>query len=570
MLKYLPNLILAAALLALFGLAAGEVYDYDIFWQLQSGKYMLETGSFIRQDLFSLASEVPRYEHCWLHDIIFYGAYDLGGYVGISLLKALLITATAGCLVAVARQRQSSWLAIALVAPTPLLMTFWAWKERPQLWTYLLFAVFLLILERHRRQGGRAIWWLLPLAALWANLHAGAILVVPVLLAYATGESLERKLGRQSGELRPLLLATILAPLALLMTPYAAEILRTLWQSPQFGEASGSYAQLANIDWKATTFAGYPGYFKAMAAAGVLLALNWRHVAMRDLLLLGGLAFMGVKLERHTPFFFFAMAALLPVYVDRICQRLTVRIPGAYHAPLRYGLLLLALTMAVYSARPAWRNYGFFAPGLRVWHYPVVEAEFVHAQRLPGNIFNSYGIGGYLMWKLFPDYRVFWDSRQDSAEMFALGMQVKSGQPGWEQVLERFQVNTLILEACSQADGSRFPLIDRVVNYREWALVQAGESHLVFVRRTAVTPEWLKRFELPAERVSTTIMSAAYKMLQESPLRPQALWEVARGNLARREFGSALNALTRYRQVTPPQMRPVEAEAVYQQLSRME
>jgi hypothetical protein len=375
-----------------------------------------------------------------------------------------------------------------------------------------------------------------------------------------------------------LLLATILAPLALLLTPYAAEILRTLWQSPQFGEASGEFRQLANLDWKATTLAGYPGYFKAMAAAGVLLALNWRHVAMRDLLLLGGLAFMGVKLERHTPFFFFALAAVLPIYADRFLQKVshyvgTIRwVAQGEAAPRPYilcALLFLSLLLAIQAARPAWRNYGFFAPGLRAWHYPVAEAKFVRTQRLPGNIYNTYGIGGYLMWTLFPDYRVFWVSRQDSADMFALGMQVKSGQPGWEQVLERFQVNTLILEACSQADGSRFPLIDRVVNHREWALVQAGESHLVFVRRTAVAPEWLQRFELPAERVSTTIMAAAYKMLQESPLRPQALWEVARGHLARREFGPALNALTRYRQVTSPQMRPVEAEAVYQQLSRI-
>lgn len=556
--RYLPAAILAVALLALFGLAAGEVHDYDIFWQLQSGRYMLESGSFIRSDLFSLAADVPRFEHCWLHDMVFYGVYALAGYAGVSLLKALLITATAGALVAVARQRQAGWAAIALIAPTPFLMTFWAWKERPQLWTYLFFALFLLLLERYRRSGGQSLWWLLLLTALWANLHAGAVLAVPLLLAQAVGEWGDRRLGRSTGSERQLWLATLFVPLALLATPYATALLETLVYAPQLGEASGQLSQLANIDWLPTTLAGYPGYFKALVFTGILLALNWRRVPLSDLLLLGGLAFMGVKLERHTPFFFFAMAALLPVYVKQLWQRLIDRIPGARHAPLRYGLLLLALLIAIYSARPAWQNYGFLQPGLRSWHYPVAEAEFVCAERLPGNLFNSYGVGGYLMWTLYPDYRVFWDGRQDSAEMFRLGLLVSNARPGWEAVLERFGVNVIVHEACSQASGARFPLLDALGRSPDWALARTGESHVVFVRRRAVPPAWLRRFELPAGRLDETVFNAALRMLQESPLRPEALREVAL--IAARHENSSLarKALDRYLEVVPAARRAPE------------
>lgn len=42
---------------------------------------------------------------------------------------------------------------------------------------------------------------------------------------------------------------------------------------------------------------------------------------------------------------------------------------------------------------------------------PVKEVEFIKKHKLPGPIFNDYVIGGYLIWALYPDYKVFIDPR---------------------------------------------------------------------------------------------------------------------------------------------------------------
>jgi hypothetical protein len=60
---------------AVLAVAISEVHSFDVFWQLQSGRYIWESQSMIHSDLFTLAADVPRSEHTWLHSLILLGLY---------------------------------------------------------------------------------------------------------------------------------------------------------------------------------------------------------------------------------------------------------------------------------------------------------------------------------------------------------------------------------------------------------------------------------------------------------------------------------------------------------------
>ena len=60
-------------LLAVLAVSISVVHSFDVFWQLQNGRYMVETMSMIRTDTFTLAADVPRHEHTWLHSLILFG-----------------------------------------------------------------------------------------------------------------------------------------------------------------------------------------------------------------------------------------------------------------------------------------------------------------------------------------------------------------------------------------------------------------------------------------------------------------------------------------------------------------
>lgn len=569
-LKTLFMVAVGTAIGLLLGLATTPVHDFDLFWQLQTGKHMWQTQAFLYRDTFTLAADIPRYEHCWLHDLIFFAAYQLGGYGAISILKGVLIAATATVLTVAARARGASWLAISLWMPALTLIPFWAWRERPQLWSYLAFATFLWLILRNGQNPGKGVWWLLPLTLVWANLHAGVIFIYPLLLAWLVGEEVDYRMRRKTLYLpsvrRQKWLLAVLILIATVLTPYGGEVLKTLVISPFLGESSGALTQIANIDWQATSFSSYPLYFYTLGVALVLVILARRHLATTEILLLLGLGVMGLRLERHTPFFFYAAAVVFPLATDSLLQPLIRGWRGWRWVAAHSLFLLFAVVSMAYWTRLPWRESGFFNPGLRAWHFPVAEADFIRTEQLPGNLFNSYAAGGYLAWRLFPDYRVFWDARQDSPELFALGLKVVSAAPEWRQILERFSINTIVTEACSQVDGAQYPLVKALRAAPEWALVYAGETHLVYVRRQVVSPQWLIIRELPGSRIDDTVLSAARWLVQQTPLRPQAFWEAAQVYLVRGDEGQARALLGIYFKVTPLEQQHPAAVATYRKM----
>ncbi len=557
----LEKLLLFAALFLIFSIATAEIHSFDVFWQLQSGRYIVQTKSFIYQDIFTLAAEAPRFEHCWLHDVILYLAYLIGGYTSLSVLKGLVLGGTALVLVAAAWVRGAAWPSILLLL-TPFLLSRGGWLARPQIWTFLLFAVFVLILERHRKSGGREIFLLFPLMILWVNLHAGAILAVPILVAYLVGEggSLAIKWSTlPAGAYKKIWIAGGLVLLAFLFTPYTGEFFDTLFSAHKLGaggvDAAGRsltpITQMFNMDWRPTTFANDPYFYYAMAVAGVLMLLGWRRLSLTDLCLMGGLALMGLKLSRHTSFFFLGMVAILPIYADAVAEGLTARFQNRFRQILRGIATIGAAAIFVYFALPAYETYGLFRTGLRSWHYPMEAAEFVREHQLPPNMYNTYDWGGYLAWILYPEYQVFWDGRQDSPEMFNYGWRIMSGHPGWEGVLDKFGVKTIVSKACTVDSGQHYPLLDQLRESSQWALVFADESSLVFVRRDAVEENWLVQNRLPDERIDDTILSEARLLVQTEPQRYKGWWEIARIQMARRQYPEALFALENYLVRTP-------------------
>lgn len=547
--RRLEKIPLILFLFFLLGVAASQVHSFDIFWQLQSGRYMAETRAFIFQDTFSLASTTPRFEHCWLHDLVFFGAYSVAGYGGISWLKGLLLVAAGALTLKTALLRSASIPGVLLLSAPALLLTRGGWLERPQLWTFFFLALFLLLYELYRRREGRLIWALVPLTALWANFHAGVILVFPLVLAWLVGEGVEGLLKRPtltSAGYRRLGLVSLTLPLAVLLTPYGTEVLAALVASPKYGEGSGLAAQIYNMDWRSTSFSQNPLFFIVLGFTAFTLLMVWRKVRLADVFLLAGLALMGMTLERHLPIFFFGWAAIFPRYADELGQKAAglFRL-NAVQGP-RWLVVGLAMLAIIWQGLPTYRESGLFDTGLRTWHYPVQAAEFVRANNLPGNLYNTYDWGGYLMWTLFPKYQVFWDGRSSSPQMFSMGLNVARGEANWERILNGYQVNTVISKACTVSTGERYPLLDRLRQDPDWALVFADQSALVFVRKASVAKEWLTAHRLPEERVDDSILSESKLLVDIGPWRYMAYWEMARIHMARKEYRLALEALEQY------------------------
>ena len=83
-------------------------------------------------------------------------------------------------------------------------------------------------------------------------------------------------------------------------------------------------------------------------------------------------------------------------------------------------LVLLAGTLLLVVIRCAdlvWNRYYLFAGQLSLfgpgasWWYPERATAFLLRERLPRNIFNDYNQGGYLTWRIGPEYPDYVDGR---------------------------------------------------------------------------------------------------------------------------------------------------------------
>lgn len=90
-------------------------------------------------------------------------------------------------------------------------------------------------------------------------------------------------------------------------------------------------------------------------------------------------------------------------------------------------------------------------PSIEAQEFPKAAVEYMKQQRLPQPIFNEYTWGGYLIWKLYPDYHVYIDGRADvfGEKLVAEFIQVNDGKPGWRELLQQYGTQTVLVKSDS-------------------------------------------------------------------------------------------------------------------------
>ena len=111
---------------------------------------------------------------------------------------------------------------------------------------------------------------------------------------------------------------------------------------------------------------------------------------------------------------------------------------------------------------------------------PVEAVDYLRAQGVRGRLFNEYAWGGYLIHQL-PAVPVFVDGRSDlygGAFLANPYQQLEGGGPGWQQMLDRYGVGTVLV---SRTSGLAYVLAADPA----WRWVHTDRLAAVFERRTS-------------------------------------------------------------------------------------
>jgi hypothetical protein len=175
----------------------GLLADGDAGWHIRTGQYILAHHTVPQHDLYSFSKPgAPWYAWEWGSDV-FYGLLEhFAGLKGVVLAAGVLIALFATTLI-----RRMVWrgvhifvaLVVALLSVGAASIHFLA---RPHVFTLLLLSVSVWMVEADRERPSRRIWWLVPLTAVWTNLHGGFLALIAVLGLAAAGTAVEAWINR--------------------------------------------------------------------------------------------------------------------------------------------------------------------------------------------------------------------------------------------------------------------------------------------------------------------------------------------------------------------------------------
>ena len=459
--------VLACSLAAAVLLSFRPIYEPDLWWHLAQGRENA-AGHLVRTNLFSFAYPDYRQPYTsWLFDLASYLARHALGPTGIQVLQALFITLTLVTLFAACRIRAPAWSAAAILAIGLFVIEPRA-IPRPHLFSFAAFAACTLLIETAAaRRSAAPLWWAVVLLGLWSNAHVECVFGLILLFAFAVSEwAWPRRLPQ--AEARRAFVIAVAAAAATLLNPYGLG----LWQ--YLYENLSVQGVVAIAELLPPSLPGYRAFYVYVALTGILLILDRREFAWSDAVIFGVFATFGVMHLRETPLVLFATAPLAAQRLAGLTER------GLDYRAILVTSLCAALALSRIPLPALSRGFAVGAEAVEPPQFFSRGAiDFARRTGLSGPVFTSVNLGGYVAWKMYPDARIFQDTRFQAypPDHFRTIIAASGSQDEWNRVVAGVDWAMVSVPRPNQLSGAgRFPV-------SEWRSVYQDDAIEIVVRK---------------------------------------------------------------------------------------
>jgi len=452
--------------------------DADAGLHIRIGNYILETGAVPTTDPLSFTRHgSPWLATEWLTGVVF--AF-LNAHFGLKAVVFVSGVAIAAALTVVLRTcilcGANSFMAVIAVLLATNASSF-HFHSRPHVFTWLFLAIMMQILARDAMERTRNIWWLVPLTALWANLHGGYAVVFAVLGIVIVGAGFEEgyrspRVLRYTGVAAACLLSSMLNPFGYRLHLETLRYLRD------------SNIQNTIQEFAAPDFRSEPQmYFMLLLFAGLLtsgLLLTKRRYT--EALLVVAFGYLALKSLRHIPiyaivaipFIVVELSARFNVWVVHQPRNSTVAILQSMSLAARERMLPVSVWSAVALAAMLW------LPADSSWpkdfpadRFPVAIASRNQAALAASRLYTTDQWADYLMFKN-PAQRVFLDDRSlYDRQIIADALTLMDAGSGWKKLVDKYQINAALLPA-------ETPLANALASDSNWTLVDQDDKRRLF------------------------------------------------------------------------------------------
>jgi len=457
-------------LLLVFFSSLRIIIDYDIFYHIAIGREIFELGEIPEFEFYLYTYDgVPTHFYEWGFGLFFYISRHIGGLWGLSAANSLFVTLTALFLALAARERSGltagPMIALALV----LIVMSSRFVYRPEMALFVAMAAAIYVGERAlRRQSVGPFWAGMPICFLLVQMHPSVLFAGYTLAAY--GVSVLHRMPADKRLRSALLLGAYGAGAiaASLINPYTW---RAVLEPLLFVQETDMLR--ANAEFRSAVDAGlWPALIAILALAVFCFAKLTRRDWVYPLLILP-FAYLTYEFARNLALLALASA---PLFMAVFAKLIKAEKP-------RDRMLLRGVALVMATAL-FWLNIsiGRWGAGQLAEKFPDEMVQVIRDMEFEGEIFNSYGHGGYLAWELYPDFRIFIDGRHYRNNPVLLAYSnVVFAEDGWQDILDSYNVDVIVAPTVSPI-GEFFPIARELLRAPEWRFVMA-EANVALYRR---------------------------------------------------------------------------------------
>ncbi len=517
--------LLVVALLYAFAAGLRTLADFDLGWQLETGRWIVQNGHIPYTDVFSYTAAGTEWIYPVLSQVLFYLSYAIGGYGLLSWLGAAACVSTVALLL-----RRSSIVGVILaIVSVPLIAA--CTPVRAEMFTAILFAAYVNLLWHYHESGEGPLWLLPVLMCLWVNLHLGFIAGLAMCGAFVLIEleDLIASSRRADALLRlqkatPWLIVTLAATLVnpwgwriYLAIERQASIVQThsMWIWEWQGLRLTPAALAKALAWRDPESAVLWLIFVASIAA--LCALAKRQFV--PALILAGAIYVVIHAVRIEASFATIVVVIggtvLSHTLSSVRKSGTARLAMSARSGTVAAIVAVALitcfvgirsfdltTNRFYLRTPF--SFSIFGGGVSLWQ-PERAAAFVLKEQLPRNLFHDFNSGGFVVWKLSPAYPDYIDGRSvpfggslllRNSSLFEQSLD----SAAWSNEADTRGINTMLLSMDFEA-GTALRSLGSYCDAQKWRPVFLDAFGAVFLRVAPETADLVHRLEMDCRTV---------------------------------------------------------------------
>jgi hypothetical protein len=437
----------------------------DLAYQVRAGGLMLDTHHLLSTDLFTFTVA----GHTWLNqqwaaEVFFAAIWRAGGWDGIAVIWGLTVGTVSLFVFLACRAAGASTVSSALLTLAGYLVGVQILTMRPQLIGVLLFAIIQWVVVTRRGSPHRL--WLVPvLTFVWVNVH-GSFVLPFVLLGFAWLE--DYAAGRATA--RRVAIVAAVSAIATLVNPFGIRVWSYVADVVGNPTVSGRVAEWAPPSVR--TPIGFVFLFSVLAVFAIL-ATSKPRASWRTVFALAFFALLGMTAIRGVVWWALAFPVLVAPSIQGALERPATR-------SWLNAVFLLALCALLAISLPVGRGVDPASGGPAVLTFAPEDLVAAAAKTVPAgtHVFTSEVYGSWTEFSA-PQLPVFVDPR---IELFPDHVwndyfTVSEGREGWDKVLDRWDVDVVILHP-AWAGG----LMNVISHDPAWRLLARTSEGAAYVR----------------------------------------------------------------------------------------